>query len=158
MHHRKREQTEAGRTWARAAGALGTIGLVMVLSMAAMGCELLDNLGAGTGAGAGTGSRGGAVLLATTAILEEARRIGRSPTEVLQRRYELERDALNTRYEKEIKIIESKRNSGAITAAEAEPKIKLLELEQAKEVAELEAMREQRETEIDELKDLLGTQ
>ena len=136
---------------------LALLSIMLVLGSLLMGCELLDNLGAGTGTGAGTGAAGGAVLPSTTALIEEARRVGRSPYEVLERRYLLKKDAINTKYNKEIRAIDTKVSAGAMTATEAEPTKKLLELKQAKELATLEAVRDQRNAEINELSEILNS-
>ena len=128
--------------------------LLVLLGTATAGCEILDNLGAGFGAGAGTGAAGGGVLPQTTAIIEEAKRLGRSPYDVLTRRYELKYDALTTSYKRERNVITAKKASGSLNATQADAQLKLLELEHARETAELDAAREIRKSELDAMKDL----
>ena len=147
----------AGRTagsWRTALPGMAAAVGILAIGTLATGCEFLDNLGAGTGAG--TGASGGAALPTVTAIVEEAKRVGRSPYEVLTRRYELKSDALTTRYRKEKDKIAAQRASGSITGKEADARTKLLELEEARDLAALLAVKTQRERELDALRELFG--
>ena len=133
------------------------LAVILTLGSLLMGCEILDNLGAGTGTGAGTGAAGGAALPATTALLEESRRLGQSPFEVLERRYKLKKAAITVRYDREIKAIDTKVSSGTMTSTEAAPKKKLAELKKAQELAALDAVNKQRKSELTELSNVMKT-
>ena len=145
MHDHRRLERDEHRPQAparrdkpgRAAPALLII--MLMLGSLLMGCELLDI----------------AALPTTTAILKEASKSAHSPYEGLERHYELRKDAINTRYDKDIRTIESKLSGGVMTDSEAELKKNLTELKKAQELAILEKAREQREEEIKELAEII---
>ena len=122
----------------RAAPALMVI--MLTLGSILMGCELLDMT----------------PLPTTTTIVEEARKSGRSPFEVLEKHYDRRKDAINTMYDKDISTIESKLSDGVMTNSEAELKKNLTELKKAQKLAILETAREQRKEEIRELAEIIG--
>ena len=137
-HNRRNRNLPAGTKPGRAAP--GLLVIMLTLGSLLMGCELL----------------GIAVLPNTADILKEARKAGQSPFEVLEKHYELKKEDINTRYDKDIKTIESKLSDGDMTNSEAELKKNLKELKKTQELMVLEVAREQREKEIRELAEIIG--
>ena len=88
--------------------------------------------------------------------MEEARKSGDSPYEVLEKHYERRKDAINTMYDKDISTIKSKLSDGMMTNSEAELKKNLTKLKKDQKLAILETTRDQREEEIKELAEIIG--
>ena len=137
-HNRRNRNLPTGAKPGRAAP--GLLVIMLTLGTLLMGCDLL----------------GIAVLPSTTDILKEARKAGHSPFEVLEKHYELKKEAINTRYDKEIKAIESKLSDGVMTSSEAGLKKNLAELKKAQELVVLEVARDEREEEMKELAEIIN--
>ena len=142
MHDHRRLETNKHQPQAGTQGraAPGLLVIMLTLGSILMGCTLL----------------GMTSLPTTTAIVEEASKSKLSPFEVLEKHYERRKDAINTRYDKDIRTIESKLSDGDMTDSEAELKKNLTELKKAQKLAILETAREQREEEIKELAEIIG--
>ena len=146
MHDHRRLETDEHRPQAGARGgepgraAPALMVIMLTLGSLIMGCELLDI----------------APLPTTAAIVEEARKSGDSPYEVLEKHYERRKDAINTMYDKDISTIKSKLSDGMMTNSEAELKKNLTKLKKDQKLAILETARDQREEEIKELAEIIG--
>ena len=137
-HNRRNRNLPAGAKTGRAAP--GLLIIMLTLGTLLMGCDLLDI----------------AVLPSTTDILKEARKAGQSPFEVLEKHYELKKEAINTRYDEDIRTIESALSDGVMTSSEAELKKNLAGLKKAQELVVLEVTHDEREEEMRELAEIIG--
>ena len=138
--------------------ALATLVILAIMTaflLTLTGCEILDNIGAGTGAGAGTAAES-PTLPAVDVILREARRLDHSPFDVLDRRHKLKKAAISTGYRKRISTVEAKKTAGSITIELADSNIALLKLQLKQALAELQSVYTQRQTELKAQKELFN--